>query len=180
MDIVARAQGMLTRPREEWAVVAGEATDARSLFTGYAMPLAAIPAVVGFIALLFAGVGFFRALFLAIVQYVLSLVAIWIVGKIVEFLAPKFGGATDEPQAMKLVVYSGTAWWLAMILAFIPILNLIIVLLGALYSLYTFYIGAPIVVRVPEDRALVFTIAVAVVAVVINFVISAIAALLFF
>jgi len=182
MDIVARAQGMLMRPREEWAVVAGEPADTKSLFMGYAVPLAAIPAVMGFLAALLwtGGRGLFGALLASIVSYILGLVGLWVIGKVVEFLAPKFGGAADEPQAMKLVVYSYTAAWVAGIVLIIPVIGGIIALLGALYSLYTFYIGAPIVVRVAENQAFIFTIAVIVVAIVIGVVIAFIAALFSF
>lgn len=56
MDIVARAKGLITRPREEWEAIAGEPTDTASLFKGYVAPLSAIPAVAGFIGLaVFAG-----------------------------------------------------------------------------------------------------------------------------
>jgi hypothetical protein len=172
MDIVARAQGMLTRPREEWAVVAGEPGDTKSLLMGYAVPLAAIPAAVGFLVSLMTGVGIIRALFLAIVQYVLSLVGIWLVSKIVEMLAPRFGGMANEPQAVKLVMYSYTAAWIASIVGIIPLIGWIVALLGALYSLYTFYIGAPIVMRVAENRAFLFTLAVIVCAIIVNMLIG--------
>jgi hypothetical protein len=172
MDIVARAQGMLTRPREEWAVVAGEPGDTKSLLMGYAVPLAAIPAAVGFLVSLMTGVGIIRALFLAIVQYVLSLVGIWLVSKIVEMLAPRFGGMADEPQAVKLVMYSYTAAWIASIVGIIPLIGWIVALLGALYSLYTFYIGAPIVMRVAENRAFLFTLAVIICAIIVNMLIG--------
>ncbi|MBX6375584.1 MAG: hypothetical protein IRZ13_15305 [Acetobacteraceae bacterium] len=35
MDIVARAKGMILNPREEWAAVAGETADTKSLLLGY-------------------------------------------------------------------------------------------------------------------------------------------------
>ena len=58
---------------------------------------------------------------------------------------------------MKLAAYSPTASWLAGAFAILPPLA-ILALLG-LYSLYILYKGVPVVTRVPEDRALVFTLA---------------------
>ncbi|MBW8270488.1 Yip1 family protein [Caldovatus aquaticus] len=174
MDIVARAQGMIRNPRGEWARIAGEAADTRALLLGYAAPLAAIPAVAGFLAtlLLFGGRGVASALVSSIVGYVLGLVGLYIVAKIVEVLAPKFGGVADEPTAMKLVAYAATASWVFGAAVIIPLIGWIVALIGALYSLYTFYLGAPPVVRVPENQAVVFTIAVLVVAIVVNLLIG--------
>src|SRR5437870_12481426 len=43
--LVARVQNILLKPKEEWAVIDKEAATVQGLFTGYAMLLAAIPAV---------------------------------------------------------------------------------------------------------------------------------------
>lgn len=174
MDIVARAKGMIMNPRGEWATVAGEAADSKSLLLGYAAPLAAIPAVAGFLAtlILLGGRGIVSALISSIVGYVLGLVGIYVVAKIVEMLAPRFGGMADEPTAMKLVVYAATAAWVFGAAIIVPIIGWIVVLIGALYSLYTFYLGAAPVARVPDNQTVVFTIAVIVVAIVVNFLIG--------
>jgi hypothetical protein len=166
MDIVARAKGLITRPREEWSVIAGEASDTASLFKTYVMPLSAIPAVASFIGLalfarMFAGVlpGFSIGglLVQSIVSYVLGLAGVWVFGKIVQVLAPRFGGTGEEMPAMKLAAYSPTASWLAGGFAILPPLA-ILALLG-LYSLYILYKGVPVMTRVPDDKALVFTLA---------------------
>ena len=51
MDIFARAKGLILRPAEEWRIIAAEPADTRGLFTSYAMPMSAIPAVAGFIGM---------------------------------------------------------------------------------------------------------------------------------
>jgi hypothetical protein len=188
MDIVARAKGLILSPREEWPRVAAEPADTQSLFTGYAMPLAAIPAVAGFIALAILGaslsvatggaarVGIAAALGNAILSYLLGLVGVFVVGKIIEALSPRFGGTPDPVAAMKLAVYAPTAAWVAGIAILIPLLGGLIAIIGAIYSLYLFWVGAPIVARVPQDRLLVFTLAVIACAIVINIVIGLLAA----
>ena len=189
MDIVARAKGLIMRPREEWQVIAAEPADTASLFTGYAMPLALIPAVAGLIGSAMLGsmlgglpgmprAGIGALLLHSATAYVLGLVAVWVLGKIVQALAPKFGGMADEVAAMKLAVYSYTAAWLAGIFAIIPILA-ILGLLG-LYSLYIFYKGVPVMARVPEDRAVGFTLVVILCVFIVNILVISIAGLLFF
>ena len=165
MDIVARAKGLITRPREEWRIIAGEPSDTASLFKSYVMPMSAIPVVAGLIGLaifarMFAavppGLSIGALLVQGVVSYILGLAGVWAFGKIVQALAPRFGGTGEELPAMKLAAYSPTASWLAGAFAILPPLA-VLTLLG-LYSLYILYTGVPVVARVPEDRTLVFTL----------------------
>jgi hypothetical protein len=187
MDIVARAKGLITRPREEWGVIAGEPSDTASLFKGYVVPMSAIPVVASFIGLaIFArtvvpglpGLSVGSLLLQSIASYLLGLAGVWVFGKIVQALAPRFGGTGEEVLAMKLAAYSPTAMWLAGVFALVPPLA-ILSLLG-LYSLYILYKGVPVVTRVPEDRALVFTLTLIVCAIVVNFLVVFVASLLLF
>jgi Yip1 domain len=184
MDIVARAKGLILRPREEWGVIAAEPASTGGLFTGYAMPMAAIPAVAGFIggAMIAGmlgmhfgvpGLGAGVLLLHSVSAWLLGLAGVWILGKIVQALAPRFGGTGDEVAAMKLAVYSPTAAWLAGIFAIIPPLGFLGVL--GLYSLYIFHQGAPVVARVPADRALGFTALVILCAIIVNMLIALLA-----
>lgn len=175
MDIVARAKGLITRPREEWQAIAREPSGTADLFKGYVIPVSAIPVVCGFIgAALFArmfaemlpGFSIGGLLVQSVLSYVLGLALVWVFGKIVQALAPRFGGTGEEAPAMKLAAYSPTAMWLAGVFALLPPLS-ILTLLG-LYSLYVLYTGVPVVARVPEDKALVFTLTLVLCAIVIN------------
>lgn len=185
MSVVARAKALILQPEQEWRVIAAEPADTKSLFMGYAVPLSAVPAVAGFIgAAMFAGtlaqvagveIGIFSLLLQAIAGYVLGLVGVWVWGKIIQALAPRFGGTGDETAAMKLAVHAPTAAWLAGIFALIPPLAILGIL--GLYSLYIFYKGAPIVAQVPRDKVMVFTIAVILVGILVNLVVGLVAAL---
>ncbi len=186
MDIVARAKALILQPRQEWQVIAAEPADTRGLILGYAAPLSLIPAVCGLVGAVMLGsmmsnmvgvrIGFFSLLLHAIASYVMGLGGIWVLGKVIQNLAPRFGGAAEEVPAMKLATYSATASWLAGVFMLIPVLG-IFGLLG-LYSLYLFYTGAPAVTRVPADKAGVFTAAVILCAIVLYMLIGWIAAML--
>lgn len=185
MTFLDRAKALLQRPEQEWRAIAAEPADTASLFKGYAMPLSALPAVAGFIgsaifasylgSVLGAPVGIFSLLVNAILGYLLGLLGLWLWGKVVQALSPRFGGTADETAAMKLAVHTPTAAWLAGIFAIIPPLA-ILALLG-LYSLYTFYKGAPLVLGVPQDRVMAFTVAAVLVGIVVNVVVGLLAGL---
>lgn len=181
MDIVTRVKGILISPRTEWPVIAAEPATVGSLFTGYAMILAAIPAIAGLIGATVVGfevdgrtftLPFGTTLFQAVVQYVLSLVGVWLLGMVIDLLAPSFGGTRDAVAAMKVAIYGATAFWLAGIFGIIPALAVLAIL--GLYSFYLFYTGLPVLMRCPPDRALVYTAAVAVCGLVIGMVIGGI------
>ncbi|WP_198375626.1 Yip1 family protein [Neoroseomonas rubea] len=165
-ELVARVKGMITAPAQEWQAIAREPVELVPLFTRYVMILAAIPAVAGFIIGMF--FGFFGALSGAIVGYILSLVGVFVTAKIIEVLAPKFGAPADPDAALKLAAFAPTAAWVAGGAIIVPLLGAIVALAGGFYALYTLYLGVPVVMRVPQDKALTFTVAVIAVAVLVN------------
>ena len=121
MALIERVQAILLKPRETWPVIAAEGGDTASIFTGYVMILAAIPAVAGFIGLTLVGVGGFglnyrlpilAGLVQMIVSYLLTLVMVFVLALIVNALAPTFGGTKDSLRALKLVAYGVTASFL--------------------------------------------------------------------
>jgi Yip1 domain len=182
MDIVARARNLLLTPNTEWPVIASEATSVEAIYRNYVVYLAAIGPIAGFIGTSLVGIGgirigFFSGLLFAILSYFASLVIVYVVALIVDKLATTFDGTPDFLNAFKLVAYSMTAAWLAGVFGIIPLL-VILGILG-LYSIYLLYTGLPVLMGSPEDKSLIYTIAIILIGVVINFVISAILSRIF-
>ena len=178
MNLVDRVKNILLQPKTEWAVIEPEQTDPKTLYTSYICILALIPAVAGFISTAFIvslfggriGLGF--ALGAAITQYVLGLVMVFVVAFIADALATSFDGQKNLNQALKLTAYAMTAAWVAGIFAIVPVLGWLLSLLGSLYSLYLFYLGVPLLMKVPEPKAVGYTVVVVLVAIVIGAVIG--------
>ena len=165
--LVTRAVNILTKPAEEWAVIRGETTDTKSLFMGYALPLALIGPVCGLISvLLFAGLmgplGLGAVLMSAIVGAVLgvaiSLLAVFLLGVIINALASSFGTQQNKDQAMKVAVYSMTASWVAGLLTLVPAVGGLLALLAGLYGFYLLYLGLQKVMDTPQDKAIIYTL----------------------
>ena len=175
MNLVDRAKRILLSPRTEWEVIDTESTTPAQLFTGYAMPLAAIGPVaqlIGYsvfgISVPFAGtyrVPIGSAITSALVTYVLALVGTYVLALIIDALAPTFNGQRSQIQALKVAVYSSTASWLAGIFHLIPGLRLLTIL--GLYSLYLLYLGLPVLMKSPRDKAAAYTGVVVVAAIVL-------------
>jgi hypothetical protein len=175
MNLVERVKGILLQPRREWAVIDTEPTSTARLYTEYVIPLAAIPAVAGFIGGSLIGYGVLGATFRvpivrgltgAVLQYVGSLVAVYVLALIIDALAPNFGGTRNQLQALKLAAYSSTASWLAGIFLLLPGLRTLSIL--GLYSLVLLYLGLPVMMKSPPEKSLGYTV-VAIVAAIILF-----------
>jgi hypothetical protein len=179
-SLMTRVTNILTKPKEEWPVIAGETATVGGLFTGYIVILSAIPAIANFISMAFIGSvisSVFRlplsfTLGSAILTYVLSLGGIYLAAFIVEKLAPSFQSQGTTVDALKLVAYSYTAAWVAGICGLLPIIGLLGVLAGGIYSIYLFYLGLPGIMKTPQDKVIIYMIASAVVIMVIYFVVS--------
>jgi hypothetical protein len=181
MNLQDRVKAILLTPRTEWPVIDGESATTGSIYMGYVIPLAAIPAIAAFIGTTVFGV---RALGMsvrvpvgagirsAVVSYLLSLVAVWVLAFVIDALAPSFGGTKNPIQALKVAAYSCTASWLAGIFALVPALS-ILGLLG-LYSLYLLYLGLPVLMKVPQEKSVGYTVVVVVCAIVLFVVVGAI------
>ena len=185
MSLIERVQPILVRPKQTWPVIAAEGGDAASIFTGYVMILAAIPAVAAFIGLTLVGVGGFgvsyrlpvlAGLVQMIVSYLLTLAMVFVLALLVNGLAPTFGGTKDSVRALKLVAYGTTASFLGGIFNLIPMLSLLGVL-ASLYSIYLIYTGIAVMMRCPPDKAGAYTAVVIVCGIVASVVIIGVAAL---
>jgi hypothetical protein len=178
MKLVDRVKHILIQPKTEWVVIESESTDPKALYLNYLAIVAVIPAAASFLSFVLltgpfgtrTGVG--AALAAAVTQYVLSLVMVLVVAFIADVLAPSFDGRKDFNQALKLTGYSVTAAWVAGAFVIIPGIGWLIVLIGTLYSLYLFFLGTQVMMKVPEQKAIGYTVVVVVVAIIVSFVIG--------
>lgn len=176
--LVARVKGILLTPSAEWEKIEQEPATVGGLFTGYVCILAAIPALAGLIGGQVFGLGGFgfsykpslpAALTMAVMGYVGSLVMTFVLGLVIDALAPSFGAEKNRIQALKVAAYSCTAGWVAGVFQIIPALG-IIAALGALYGCWLLYLGLPKLMKAPADKAAgyaIVTILVAIVAAVV-------------
>ncbi|HKX10711.1 MAG TPA: Yip1 family protein [Stellaceae bacterium] len=173
MDLVSRAKNILTTPKTEWPVIAGEGTSPGALFSGYVAPLAAIPPVATIIGnLLFSGaMTFGQSVAVGIINFVIALVGVWVLGLIASKIAPSFGGKDDLTQGLKLVGYAYTAAWVAGIVNLVPALA-VLAIIGGIYSLYLLYAGGSVMMSVPRDRSGSYTVVVILVAIGLYIVIG--------
>lgn len=180
--LIARAKAILLQPKVEWPKIEAEPATIGGIYSSYVVYLAAVPVLCTLVGSLVFGYGFagvtYRpsvpaALTTAVLQYGLALGGVYVFALIIDALAPRFGGQKEPVSAFKLAAYAATASWLAGVFTLVPGLSFLSIL--GLYSLYLLYIGAPILMKVPADRALSYTAVIIVVGIVIGLVAAALA-----
>ena len=170
--LVDRVKAIVLKPKLEWPVIAAEPATVKGLFTRYAMILAAIGPVCGVIGSAIFGLdGIIGILIAAVVTYVLSLVAVYVLGIIIDALASSFGSEKDMLQSMKLAVYCMTPYWLAGVFNLIPFLAFIS-FFAMLYGFYLLYLGTGPLKRTPEDKAVLYTIVIILAGIVLNIIVA--------
>lgn len=174
--LIARAQRLLLSPESEWEVIAGEAADIQAIYKTYVGPLIVASSIAGAIAYLYLGHGLGGTIQVLLAQVVLGLLGVYVVAFVVNALAPSFGATPDMGQAFKLAAYAPTAAWVGGICAIVPLIGGIVAIGGALYTLYLYYVGLPRLMRPPEDKVVVYLLAVLGVVIVIFIAIGAISA----
>jgi hypothetical protein len=155
MNLVQRVRAILVTPKLEWRMIAGEPSDTRWLFANYVAILAAIPALCGLIGWILVGLPLGTSILIALVRYVLSFVAVYLVALIIDALAPTFDGEKNFENALKLAVYSATPFWLAGVFLLIPRLEFLRIL--GLYGIYLLWLGLPPLMRAPQQKSTAYT-----------------------
>lgn len=168
MDIVARVQGILIKPKDEWQKIKKEPHSVSQLFTSYVLLLAAVPAAAQFLRYGLVGFripfeGWYRfdvgmALLRAVLVYGFILVFVYVFGFVINTLASTFSSTQNLNTAMKLAVYSTTPFFVASVLYLIPFLDRLVIL-ASFYGIYLLYLGfvTPLV-DAPKDKILAYLV----------------------
>jgi Yip1 domain len=180
MNIVDRVKNLITAPAKEWEVIKGESWTVADLFTKYAIILAGIPAIAGLIGYsLFGfsyGFGSFKlpigtSITWAVLTYILSLVGVFVLGFIIDALAPSFGSTKDLVASLKVAVFSSTPGWVAGIINIFPSLSWIAAI-ASIYGLVLLYMGLQIVKVVPKEKMVGYFVVILIVAILVYVVIG--------
>ncbi|RJP61290.1 MAG: DUF1282 domain-containing protein [Ignavibacteriales bacterium] len=180
MNLVERAKNILISPAKEWEVIKQENLTVSQMFLNYAVILAAIPAIAGFIGYTLFGIslGFISyhvplgsGILWAVLTYVFSLISIYIIAFIADALAPSFGSTKDIVASTKAVVFSLTPAWVAGILYVIPSLA-ILVSLASIYGLVLLYMGLKTVKDVPKEKMVGYYVVLLIISIVIMVVVN--------
>ena len=162
--LVTRVINILTKPASEWNVIAAEPSSTGKLIT-YAALLSLLAVVFALIGILLQPLGtyIFQVPSLLIkfllITYLWAFVPPVVLGFIMDALTPQLGGQKNGLNAMKLVIYAATAYWVASI--GIILNQWLWMIAGIGYAGFLMWIGTPILMKTPSDKTPVFVAAAA-------------------
>jgi hypothetical protein len=183
--LVERIKNIILTPKTEWPVIQAESTAVGQLYTGYVMPMAAFAAVMSFIRMSVIGVNlpfggtirtpFMSGVFSSALTFVMGLIGLYLVGLIINVLAPSFGGQRDQRQALKTAAYALTPAWLGTALTFLP-LGSLLQLCAGIYGIYVLYLGLPVMMRSKQTSSAGYTASVVVCSILVGILFGVVAA----
>jgi hypothetical protein len=150
----------------------------QGILTSWVAPLAAIGPIASIIQqqvfpMRFFGVAYrppiIGSVVSAVLMWVLVIGMVYVWSLIIDALAPSFGGTKNPISALKVAAFSATAGWICGILGILPFLGLLAIL-GAIYNIYLLWIGGPLLMKVPQDKAPGFVIVSIIVGIVANII----------
>jgi hypothetical protein len=92
----------------------------------------------------------------AVTMYVFALIGAFVMALVIDWLAPQFNATKNPVAAMKVVAFSMTASWLAGIFQILPMLGILGIV--GLYSLYLLWVGLPVLMKAPADKATAYVV----------------------
>lgn len=176
MNLIERVKNILITPKTEWDVINGETATPQSLLMGYVLPLAVVSAAGSLLSgLLWPGLwGFKYFLIKAIISFISAAVGFYISVYVIDLLAPSFGSEKNLNKSAQLAAYSNTPVWIAGLFSFIPVIGLLAILGGWVYSVYQLYLGVGPLKKTPEDKKVIYLIVIILVMFAVAMIIGAI------
>jgi len=179
-NLIQRVINIITKPKEEWRVIASEKPDTTKLLVGYALILAAIPAIASFIKFGVIGVTYWGytsrsiagGIQYGLVQLLSALIGVYILAWIIDLLAPSFDSKKDFGRSLQLAVYSTTPQWLAGILLLLGTSMSILVLVIGLYAIYLLAVGMPVIKETPKEKVVGYVVVTIIAMIVLTFVVA--------
>ncbi len=190
-NLVQRVINIITKPKQEWLVVAQEQPNAMKLIGGYALILALIPALSSFIKYGIIGFSFMgytsrsvsSGIQTGLVSLLSAVIGVYLLAWVIDLLAPSFDSQKNFGRSLQLAVYSSTPQWVAGILIlFSTTLSMLIMVIG-LYAIYLLAVGMPVLKNTPKEKVVGYValtiVAMIVIAVVMSLILTAFLGLFF-
>ena len=161
-NIVQRVINIITKPKQEWLVIATEKPNSMRLIGGYALILALIPALSAFIKYGIIGSSFMGfvtrnigyGFYQGLISLLTALIGVYLLAWVIDLLGPSFESQKNFGRSLQLAVYSYTPQWLAgILLLFSTTLSMLIIVIG-LYAIYLLAIGLPVLKDTPKDKVI--------------------------
>lgn len=183
MNIVERVKNILFQPKPEWDKISEETPDVKSIFMGYVLPLALIPAIAttlgwGLIGKTYRVWGFSSTvkgwdygLNQGVISIISTIVAVFLAAIVIDLLATAFKSEKNFGRSFQLVAFAYTPAWIGGIFNIIPSISIIGSLIS-IYALVLLYFGIGVMKRTPEESKVGYFVVSLLVMIVAYFIVA--------
>jgi hypothetical protein len=190
-NLVQRVINIITKPKQEWEVIAQEEPNTMKLIGGYAFILALIPAMAAFIKYGIIGFSFMgytsrsisSGIQTGLIQLLSAVIGVYLLAWVIDLLAPSFDSQKNFGRSLQLAVYASTPQWVAGILLIFSTSMSILIMLISLYAIYLLAVGMPVLKGTPKEKVVGYVIltiiAMIVIALIMALILTAILGLFF-
>jgi hypothetical protein len=170
--LINHVLGLLLNPKAEWQSIKREEKSIIQCYLELILILALIPPFAGFYGTTQIGwqIGWEQpvkltsasALLIAVLYYVVILIAIFVVGKAIHWMATTYGSTPSLAACVRLAAFTATPLLLIGVMQFYPVLwvNFVVGLAALAYTVYLLYTGVPIMMDISKERGFLFSSAV--------------------
>ena len=164
--------GLFTDPVHEWERIRDADYSTVDSLTGHTLLLALIPALSSYVGTTMVGwqVGgavpvkltHLSAGQIALLYYFAMVTATFTMGFMIHWMSRTYGAEQPLSQCVTLATYTATPLFLVGVMQLYPLLwlNLVLGLPVVGYTVFLFYTGVPVVMRIPPERGFLFSSAV--------------------
>lgn len=165
MVLVNHVLGLFLQPHKEWRSIRDNDKKIWQIYAELVLFLAFIPPFAGYYGTTEIGWRFgiedpqmltkASALNIAILYYLGLLIAVFLVGKALHWMAPVYDANPTLAQSVKVAALSATPLFLVGLMQFYPTLwiNFLLGLPALAFSVYLLFTGMPIVMGIPKEQA---------------------------
>lgn len=179
-NIVQRVINIITKPKDEWQVIATEQPNAMKLIGGYALILALIPALSAFIKYGIIGMSFMgyttrsiaTGVQTGLIQLLSAVIGVYLLAWVIDLLAPSFDSQKNFGRSLQLAVYASTPQWIAGILLLLSTSLSVLIMLIGLYAIYLLAVGMPILKGTPKEKVVGYVVLTIVAMIVISLLVA--------
>ncbi len=159
-NLIQRVVNIITKPKQEWEVIATEQPNTMKLIGGYALILALIPALSAFIKYGIIGFSFMgytsrsiaSGIQTGLIQLLSAVIGVYLLAWVIDLLAPSFDSQKNFGRSLQLAVYASTPQWVAGILLLLSTTMSMLIMLISLYAIYLLAVGMPVLKGTPKDK----------------------------
>lgn len=172
MVLINHLLGLLLQPQQEWQAIRDNPKSIMQCYLELILILALIPPFAGFYGTTEIGwqlgweapvkLTVASALPIAILYYLAILIAIFLVGKAIHWMAETYGAKPALADCVKLAAFTATPLLLVGVVQFYPVLwvNFLAGLPALAYTVYLLYTGVPVIMNISQERGFLFASAV--------------------